>query len=249
MQLVSTEAIVLRSYNLAEADRIIVCFTRSAGLIRAVAKGARRMKSRFGAALEPFTLIRLDFYEKENRELVTLSRAEIIKSNFDLAANLETSEAFAHMAELIGEFAPPHEANEKLYRMITASVEALASVPRSTESLLRYFEIWLLRLAGSFPEITACAICRRSIAAEETVYLDNESAIRCRTCGKPMDLQVTPSVHQMIRSTQHVAPLQFAQNYEPIPKSVNDELASFTHRLIVRALERLPRTMLATGRT
>jgi len=62
MKLVTTDAIVLRSYNLAEADRIVVCLTRSVGLVRAVAKGARRMKSRFGAALEPFTLIRLSFH-------------------------------------------------------------------------------------------------------------------------------------------------------------------------------------------
>jgi hypothetical protein len=64
-----------------------------------------------------------------------------------------------------------------------------------------------------------------------------------------MDLQVAARVHQMIRGTQHLAPLQFAQSYESTPRVVNEELASFTHRLIVRALERLPRTMLATGRT
>ena len=86
MALITTDAIVLRTYNLAEADRIVLCLTRSAGLVRAVAKGARRMKSRFGAALEPFTLIKLAFYEKENRELVSMSQAEILKSRFDLAS-------------------------------------------------------------------------------------------------------------------------------------------------------------------
>src|SRR5216684_2540623 len=133
MALVNTDAIVLRTYNLAEADRIAVCLTRSAGLVRAVAKGARRMKSRFGAALEPFTLIRLAFYERENRELVSISSAEILKSHFDLA--------------------PPHEANEKLFRMVTACVEALETAPRSTRMVLRYFEVWLLRLAGLFPDV------------------------------------------------------------------------------------------------
>ena len=84
MNAVTTEAIVLRSYNLAEADRIVLCFTREAGLIRGVAKGARRMKSRFGAGLEPFTVVRLEFREKENRELVTITGVEIIKSHFCL---------------------------------------------------------------------------------------------------------------------------------------------------------------------
>src|SRR6266480_6287746 len=115
MALVNSDAIVLRSYNLAEADRIVLCLTRSAGLVRAVAKGARRMKSRFGAALEPFTVIKLAFYEKENRELVTISTAEILTSHFELATQLEASDALAYMGELVSEFAPPHEANEKLF--------------------------------------------------------------------------------------------------------------------------------------
>src|SRR6266851_244182 len=129
MALVTTDAIVLRTYNLAEADRIVLCLTRSAGLVRAVARGARRMKSRFGAALEPFTLIRLAFYEKENRELVTISQAEILKSYFDLASQLEPSEVLAYMGELVGDFAPPHEANERLFRMVSACVDALSQSP------------------------------------------------------------------------------------------------------------------------
>jgi DNA repair protein RecO (recombination protein O) len=249
MQLVSTDAIVLRSYNLGEADRIVVCFTRAAGLVRAVAKGARRMKSRFGAALEPFTVVRLAFYEKENRELVTVSNAEIIKSNFDLAANLETAEVLAHMAELIGEFAPPHEANEKLYRMIAACVDALANKPGASQALSRYFEIWLLRIAGSFPDISTCASCRRRIAANDPLYLDNESGLRCGTCRKSMDISVPPQVHETIRRTQHLSPLEFALTCESSPKQVDAQLASLTHRLIVRALERLPRTMIAAAQS
>ena len=132
MGLVNTDAIVLRTYNLAEADRIVLCLTRDAGLVRAVAKGARRMKSRFGAALEPFTFIRLDFYEKENRELVTISQAEILKSNFDLAAHPDSTDALAYIAELVSEFAPPHEANDKLYRMVKACIDALGFIRRQT---------------------------------------------------------------------------------------------------------------------
>src|SRR6185369_4962616 len=120
MRLVTTDAIVLRSYNLAESDRIVVCLTRTAGLVRAVAKGARRMKSRFGAALEPFTLIKLAFYERENRELVTISHVEILTSRFELASQPEASEVLAYMGELVSEFAPPHESNEKLFRMVCA---------------------------------------------------------------------------------------------------------------------------------
>lgn len=242
--LVTTDAIILRSYNLAEADRIVVCLTRGAGLVRAVAKGARRMKSRFGAALEPFTLARVAFYEKENRELVSLSQAEILKSNFDLAAQVEVAEVLGYMAELIGEFAPPHEANEKLFRMVTACVDALAAAPASAKVVLRYFEIWLLRLAGSFPDTACCAICGRQAAHEEPLYLNVEGTARCASCSRGIGTPLAPAIQQVLSCSQRVGPGQFASEYEADFRRLEPELAELTHRLIVRALERRPRTMI-----
>ena len=78
MGLVETEAIILRTYNLAEADKIVICLTRKAGVVRGVARGSRRLKSRFGAGLEPVTLVSLSYHEKERSELVALRQAEII---------------------------------------------------------------------------------------------------------------------------------------------------------------------------
>ena len=172
MRLVTTDAIVLRSYNLAESDRIVLCLTRSSGLIRAVAKGARRMKSRFGAALEPFTVIKLSFHEKENRELVTMSSAEILKSHFDLNSNFETAEVLAYMGEMVAEFAPPHEADELLFRMLNACVEALSQRKGSERVVTRYFEIWLLRLAGLFPDLGTCAKCGAELGPSDRTAVD-----------------------------------------------------------------------------
>ncbi|HKP38171.1 MAG TPA: DNA repair protein RecO [Pyrinomonadaceae bacterium] len=245
MVLVNTDAIVLRSYNLAEADRIVVCLTKSAGLVRAVAKGARRMKSRFGAALEPFTIIRLSFYEKENRELVTVSGAEIVKSNFDLASQLEVAEVFGYMAELIGEFAPPHEANEKLFRMVTACVDALAVAPQSARVILRYFEIWLLRLAGSFPDVKACSVCGATPKAEDNLYLDAEGGLRCSTCSRGIGIRLAPAIRQTLVNSQRLAPDKFATSIQGPFNDIDKQLSEFTHRLIVRALERRPRTFVA----
>lgn len=248
MNLVSTDAIVLRSYNLAEADRIVVCLTRDAGLVRAVAKGARRMKSRFGAALEPFTVIRLDFYEKENRDLVTMSRAEIVKSNFDLAAKLEVAEVLGYMAELIGEFAPPHEANDKLYRMLNACVEALAAAPDAAQLLLRYFEIWLLRLAGSFPDVSECAVCGTELNTAQSLYVDFESSVRCAKCSRGIGTRLMPGIQQLLISSQRLGPAEFAKTYQASFTQIDAGLADFTQRLIVRALDRRPRTMVAPAR-
>lgn len=245
--LVTTDAIILRTYNLAEADRIVVCLTRGSGLVRAVAKGARRMKSRFGAALEPFTIARVAFYEKENRELVSLSRAEILKSNFNLAAQIEVAEVLGYMAELISEFAPPHEANEKLFRMVAACVDALGTTPEAAKLILHYFEIWLLRLAGSFPDTSACAVCGRELGASEPLYLSVEGMARCAPCSRGLGTLLAPLIQQLLTSSQRLGPEQFATQYQNQFDRVESDIAELTQRLIVRALERRPRTMVAPG--
>jgi DNA repair protein RecO (recombination protein O) len=247
MALVASEAIVLRTYNLAEADRIAVCLTRSAGLVRAVAKGARRMRSRFGAALEPYSFINLVFHEKENRELVTVSEAEIISSHFDLAAQPEPAEALAYIAELVGDFAPPHEANEKLYRMVKATVEALADSPENSGPIVRYFEVWLLRLAGLLPELDACAQCDNPLRPDESAFLDAESRPRCRTCSKSLGAALAGPTRGAIAATRKLGPREFVTKAREYPSAAQVQLAEFTHRLLVRALERRPRTAMSSA--
>jgi DNA repair protein RecO (recombination protein O) len=243
MGLVNTDAIVLRTYNLAEADRIAVCLTRNAGLVRAVAKGARRMKSRFGAALEPFTLIRLAFYERENRELVSISNAEILKSHFDLAAHLEVSEVLAYIGELVGDFAPPHEVNEKLFRMVAACIEALEAAPESSRLVLRYFEVWLLRLAGLFPDVRSCADCGARLGESDPACLDVEVNPHCQKCSRGPATRLLPETQQSVVASQHLPPVEFASTFKGLSEPADAQLAQLTHRLIVRALDRRPRTL------
>ena len=248
MALITTDAIVLRTYNLAEADRIVLCLTRSAGLVRAVAKGARRMKSRFGAALEPFTLIKLAFYEKENRELVSMSQAEILKSRFDLASQPEAAEVLAYMGELVADFAPPHESNEKLFRMVSACIDALAATPGDIQLVMRYFEVWLLRIAGLFPDVRSCGECGARIAEGESAYLDVEVKPHCRGCAHGSTTRLLPDTQRSLIGTQQLAPADFARTFGPLSSACEMELADLTHRLIVRALERRPRTLVASQR-
>lgn len=247
MRLVTTDAIVLRSYNLAESDRIVVCLTRSSGLVRAVAKGARRMKSRFGAALEPYTLIKLSFYEKENRDLVTMSAAEILKSNFSLSTNVETAEVLAYMGELVVEFAPPHETDERLYRMLTACVEALSEQAGSERTLTRYFEIWLLRLAGLFPDFRVCADCGLTIEPTASVVVDVELRPYCKNCGPVNASTLTSDVIMIVRASHQLSPAKFVVQHN-LTERQSAEIGDLTHRLITRAIDRRPRTLVASSR-
>ncbi len=247
MRLVTTDAIVLRSYNLAESDRIVVCLTRTSGLVRAVAKGARRMKSRFGAALEPFTLIKLSFHERENRELVTLSQTEILKSYFNLSSSLDSAEVLAYMAEMVAEFAPPHETDERLFRMLTSCVETLDQRPGCERMLTRYFEIWLLRLAGLFPDLRACASCGISLDTNDDVSVDVELRPRCAKCSPVNRSLLSREAIHFIRVTHQLSPAKLAES-QKLSERQYAEIGELTHRLITRAIERRPRTLVAGSR-
>src|SRR5262245_16158397 len=146
MPLHTNDALILRTYKLGEADRIVVFLTREHGKKRGVAKGARRSRSRFGGALEPLTHVRVAYFEKERRDLVSLNYAEMIRSPL-AAVQREALEHVGYFAELIDEWAPESHADERLFRLGVSVLEALVS-DTPLPPLTRYFEYWLLRLQG-----------------------------------------------------------------------------------------------------
>ena len=146
MPLYTAEALVLRTYKLGEADRIVVFLTRDRGKKRGVAHNARKSRKRFGAALEPLTEVRVAYFEKERRELVGLNYAEPVRS--PLSAPSPEALGYSHyFAELIDEWAAEADVDERLYRLGTSALEALVG-GAPPEALARYFECWLLRLQG-----------------------------------------------------------------------------------------------------
>jgi DNA repair protein RecO (recombination protein O) len=160
MPLYTADALVLRTYKLAEADRIVVFLTRDRGKKRGVAAHARRPRSRFTGALEPLTEVRVAYFEKERRELVSLNYAETIRS--PLAAANPESLAYSHyFAELIDAWAADADPDERLFRLGCSVLDALATGAPG-DALARYFECWLLRLQGVYP--TDISLSRGALA-------------------------------------------------------------------------------------
>ena len=124
MPLYTAEALVLRTYKLGEADRIVVFLTRDRGKKRGVAPNARKSRKRFGAALEPLTEVRVSYFEKERRELVGLNYAEPVRSPLS-AASPEALGYSHYFAELIDEWAADADVDERLYRLGTSALDAL----------------------------------------------------------------------------------------------------------------------------
>jgi DNA repair protein RecO (recombination protein O) len=241
MGLCETEALVLRTYNLAEADKIVVSLTHANGLVRGVAQGCRRLKNRFGAALEPFTLLQITYYQKENQDLVSLRQVEILKSHFYLSSDAETLTGLAYMADLVIEFSPPYQANEKLFRMVKACLEAVAASPSDLQTVLRYFEIWLLKLEGFLPDIKRCAECHHAFEESRTAFVGSDLMLRCRSCGKGVGTALSETLHQQLRASQKLGPCVFAVQSRDVPSKTLRELAELTHSLLGRVLERQPR--------
>src|ERR1044072_2084788 len=112
MPLYSADALILRTYKLGEADRIVVFLTRDRGKKRGVAKGARRTKSKFVGALEPLTQARVAYFEKEQRELVNLNYSEASRSALS-CTSLEALGCAAYFAELIDEWSAESHEDER----------------------------------------------------------------------------------------------------------------------------------------
>jgi DNA repair protein RecO (recombination protein O) len=163
MPLYSTDALVLRTYKLAEADRIVVFLTRDRGKKRGVAPHARRPRSRFNGALEPLTEIKVAYFEKERRELVNLNYAETVRSPLS-AAGPECLAYSHYFAELIDAWAADADEDERLFRLGVAVLDALAG-GTPADALARYFECWLLRLQGVYP--ADLALSRDAVAFVE----------------------------------------------------------------------------------
>src|SRR6266542_1644651 len=160
MPVYTSDALILRTYKLGEADRIVVFLTRDRGKKRGVAKGARRQRSRFMGALEPLTEVQVAYFEKEQRELVGLNYVETVRSPLSLMGpahaghDVPDSDALGYVsyfAELLDEWAQDADADDRLYRLGASMLDALAA-GAPVEPLARYFEYWLLRLQGVYPE-------------------------------------------------------------------------------------------------
>jgi DNA repair protein RecO (recombination protein O) len=178
-----SEALVLRTYKLGEADRIVVFLTRDRGKKRGVAQGARRQRSRFVGALEPLTRGEVQYYERENRELVRINYVEPSRSPLSLAGHRKDAALsyVSYFAELIDEWAQEADPSETLFRLGASALDALAA-GAPADTLARYFEYWLLRIQGVYPSLLACPTCGESLEGGAAVVM-RDRIMLCRRCA------------------------------------------------------------------
>jgi DNA repair protein RecO (recombination protein O) len=149
------EGVVLTTIKLGEADRIVTIFTRYNGKVRAVAKGVRKTKSRFGARLEPFTRVQLLIYR--GRNLDTITSADILTSFAEVRTDFTRLTSAAALAEMVERITPERERAPRTYALLLAGLDALAR--GGGPSVVPAFIIKLLSISGYHPQLSVCAGC------------------------------------------------------------------------------------------
>ena len=156
-----SEALVLRTYPLKEADLVVSFLTRDQGKLRGVAKRARRPKSAFGAGLERLSHVRMAYFQSESRELVNLDSCELIRSQFGLISDYWASVALDYLAEVSEQLLPSAEPGERFFRLLLAVLDSMRGGEPGSGAwrAVTYFSLWAVRLSGWLPELNVCLSC------------------------------------------------------------------------------------------
>ncbi len=236
MPLIETEAIVLRTHRLGEADKIVSLMTRQLGRLRAVAKGALSRRGRYGAALEPLSYIRLWVYERENRDLQRVGSAEILESFFEMQKDYRLQLAAQYLAEVTERFLPEREVNERVFRLLLAVLRAFKRFGEVNRPLL-FFDYWLLRLGGFLPDLSRCMACQRPFAGEDGFYDPVAVALVCSRCrGGGAVEQVSANALRLIPAFRTARIEQWLEK-EAVPPGTR-ELRRLMEQVIEAHLER-----------
>lgn len=186
MALLSTPAIVLSSMKLGEADKLVTFFTANKGKLKGVAKGARRMKSRFGASLEPFTHCGLVVFEKPGDKLARINQSDIVHSFQRLREGWGEIHLAAHMVQLVQRMTPEGEPNLSIYRLLLEGLTFLENGnDRQLSTLL--FVIRLVAYSGYQPRWDRCMKCQRPLTGQTVYFSPASGGMVCLKCAEGME--------------------------------------------------------------
>ncbi len=195
MALYRESAVVLRTIRLGEADRIVTLMTEGRGKVRAVAKGVRKTKSRFGGRLEPITHVALQLYE--GRELDTVTQVETIDHFRTIREDLDRVARATCMLEAVDQVAQERQPNPRLYQMLVGALRALAA--HDGPLVVPAFFWKLLALEGSQPVLDECVSCGADEGLE--AFDQAEGGVLCRRCrrGRPISPEALDILRKILR--------------------------------------------------
>jgi DNA repair protein RecO (recombination protein O) len=234
MALKDSEAVVLRTYPMREADLLVTFFTRAEGKVRGVARSAKKSKRRFGGALEPLTCVRLYWEDREGQELARVDSCEVLESPLTSAVDYPRAVALGHVAELLDELLPEREANDAVFRLTLSVLRSLRA--GAIWMPLTYFELWLTRLAGFLPDFGECAVCGAALNGSRAYYHALVDGLMCqqdkRLASSEMTAESRALAAEMFRS-----PVE-AMSEQAWPKTKAADLRKCLVQILERHLEK-----------
>jgi DNA repair protein RecO (recombination protein O) len=230
------EAVVLRHADWGEADRILTLYTCERGKVRAIAKGARRIKSRKAGHLEPFTRVTLQL--AKGHDLFIITQADTVEAYVPIRENLYKTSQAAYLSELLDRFTYEDESeNYSIFRLLT---ETLARIEKEDDPWLaiRYYEVHLLGFLGYRPHLFECANCGEKIQAVDQFFSPAAGGVLCPRCGSglPGAWIVSVGALKYLRHFQR-SDYAGAKHARPAP-GLQDEVEALLQRYVTYLLER-----------
>src|SRR5229473_1478305 len=179
-----TEAIILKTFPLGEADRLVSFLGRTSGRLRGVAAGARRLKNRYGSTLEVLSHVQIWYVEKETRDLVRIQQCEMLESFHRAQSDYELSTGLAVVSETAELVLPEHESAEPMFRLILLTAREVERTGK-WEVPLSYFAFWAVRLGGWLPRFDRCSSCGAEFGAGVAYHAAWEPGLLCEKCRRP----------------------------------------------------------------
>ncbi|MFY9529548.1 MAG: DNA repair protein RecO [Candidatus Acidiferrales bacterium] len=243
MPLRESEAIILQSYPLGEADRLVSFLSRNMGRVRGVATGARRPKSRFGSTLERLSHIRIWFFERETRELVRINQCELIESFLDAHGDYSSSVVLSLFSEITEAVLPDREPSDASFRLLLLAAQTVKRTGR-TALPLAYFSLWTVKLGGWLPSLKTCVRCSRELGTEPAFVSPFHAGLACAKCRVSGLRPFSPAAIAAARQIEIQRLDQLSE--EEIPPRQAREVTNYMLDLIEHQLERklTSRTML-----
>jgi DNA repair protein RecO (recombination protein O) len=236
-----TEAIIIKRINLGEADRILILYTPDYGKVRAVAKGSRRTRSKFGGHVELLTHSTLLLARGKSLDIVT--QAQTIDSFLSLKEDLKRMSCGLYISELVDAFTEERLESRQLFQLLLETLHQLTE-SKDNDTVLRYFELRLLDLTGYRPQLQKCANCNSSLQPVMNYFSPGQGGVLCPDCAfaEPFALQFSLNALKVLRLWQT------CDYASAIRVHINPELASELEQTIRQYIRyRLDRQVKSTA--
>lgn len=230
-----SEAVILKHSDWGEADRLLVLFTLESGKVRAIAKGARKLRSRKAGHLEPFT--RASLLLARGRDMLIVTQAETLDAFLPLRENLRLPTYASYIVELIDRFTYEEGENQAIYRLLVDTLKRLCTHD-DPALVVRYYELRLLDLVGFRPQLFHCVQCGAVIQPQDQYFSAEMGGVLCPTCGRGV-AGSKPITMNALRYLRHFQRSSFAEAARAsLTPTLNRELETIIYHYIVYHLER-----------